>query len=411
MASRITSFPKDKIRILLLEDINRSAVTAFRKAGYRNVDRLSRAYSGEELRQLISKAHVIGVRSKTQLTSEVLNQADKLLAVGCFCIGTNQVDLKEASRLGIPVFNSPYSNTRSVAELVLAEAIMLMRRVPERHAAAREGRWLKDAKGSNEVRGKTLGIVGYGHIGSQVSVLAESLGFQVIFHDVEPRLPLGNAQSARSLKDLLERSDVVTLHVPGGSGTQNLIGNKELDQMKKGAALINLSRGTVVNIEALCQSLKSRKLRGAAVDVFPLEPKSRKDEFESSLREFDNVILTPHVGGSTQEAQQNIGEDVAGKLIAFLDTGRTTGSHSVPALRLPRQEGTHRILHIHENRPGVLGAINASLSDASVNIMGQYLKTNEEIGYVVLDVHSRTSKKALSTLKDVPGTIRARVLY
>jgi D-3-phosphoglycerate dehydrogenase len=407
----MTSFPRERIKVLLFEDIHNGAVQAFRNAGYTQVTKLTRSASGDELHKLIKDAHVIGIRSKTQIREEQFAAAKKLLAVGCFCIGTNQVDLNAATIEGVPVFNSPYSNTRSVAELVLAESIMLMRRIPERNAAAHQGRWLKDAKGSNEVRGKTLGIIGYGHIGSQVSVLAESLGLNVLYYDVDPKLPLGNAVTAGKLNDLLKQSDIVTLHVPGGSGTELLMGEKEFAQMKRGAVFLNLARGTVVDIPALVKSLKSGRIRGAAVDVFPVEPKSKQDEFYSELRGLHNVILTPHIGGSTREAQASIGLDVSQKLIQFLETGTSTGSHSIPALRLPRQEKTHRILHIHENKAGVLGEINARLSDTGINILGQYLKTNAQIGYVVLDVDSKTSKRALSKLKEVPHTIRTRILY
>jgi D-3-phosphoglycerate dehydrogenase len=405
------SFPKEKLKIVLLEDINRSALSTFKKAGYSNVQRLNRASSGEELKLLLKDAHVLGIRSKTKLSAEVLQMAPKLLAAGCFCIGTNQVDLDMATQLGVPIFNSPYSNTRSVAELVLAEAILLIRRIPERNFHAHRGGWLKDAKGSNEVRGKTLGIVGYGHIGSQVSVLAESLGFNVLFYDVEPKLPLGNATAAKSLTQLLKESDVVTLHVPGGEATNNIMNARAFKAMKKGSVFLNLARGTVVDIPALRDALKSGHLRGAAVDVFPAEPKSRNEKFESELQGIPNVILSPHIGGSTQEAQQNIGLDVATKIIQFLDTGATTGSQSIPSLRLPRYDASHRILHIHHNKPGVLSAINSRLSDGNINILGQYLKTNSSIGYVVLDVHAKTSKSALKHLQEVPQTIRTRILY
>lgn len=410
-ASPKLSFPKDKIKILLLEDINRSAVTTFKKAGYTNIKRMTRASVGEELDELLKDTHILGIRSKTKLTEEVLRKAPRLLAAGCFCIGTNQVNLDVATELGTPIFNSPYSNTRSVAELVLAEAILLMRRIPERNFEAHKGGWLKDAKRSNEVRGKTLGIVGYGHIGSQVSVLAESLGFQVLFYDIEPKLPLGNARSARSMAELLRESDVVTLHVPGGEGTNNLMNARAFKQMKKGSVFLNLARGTVVDIPALKSALESGHLRGAAVDVFPKEPKSRNEQFESPLQGIPNIILSPHIGGSTQEAQQNIGIDVASKLVQFLDTGATTGSQSIPGLRLPGHETAHRILHIHANKPGMLTAINSALSDAGINILGQYLKTNQHIGYVVLDVDKKTSKAALKHLQNIPDTIRTRILY
>jgi D-3-phosphoglycerate dehydrogenase len=411
MAPSATSYPKERIRVVLLEDIHPGAARAFRKAGYTNIVRLKRTATGEELARILREAHILGIRSKTQLTDRVLDAADKLLAVGAFCIGTNQVNLELATERGIPVFNSPYSNTRSVAELVVAQAIMLLRRIPERSTAAHGGRWMKDAVRSFEARGKVLGIVGYGHIGSQVSVLAEALGFQVIFHDIEPKLPLGNARAVRSLPELLDQADVVTLHVPGGAGTDNLMGPKALARMKKGAILLNLARGTVVDTEALAEGLKAGRIGGASVDVHPVEPKANQDAFENALQGLPNVILTPHIGGSTQEAQEAIGLDVAGKLLAFLETGATVNSHSVPALSLPVHRGSHRILHIHANRPGVLGAINGALSAAGANITAQYLATNERIGYVVLDVDARGSRKLMKELREIPDTIRTRMLY
>jgi D-3-phosphoglycerate dehydrogenase len=411
MAPSATSYPKERIRVVLLEDIHPGAARAFRKAGYTNIVRLKRTATGEELARILREAHILGIRSKTQLTERVLDAADKLLAVGAFCIGTNQVNLELATERGIPVFNSPYSNTRSVAELVVAQAIMLLRRIPERSTAAHGGRWMKDAVRSFEARGKVLGIVGYGHIGSQVSVLAEALGFQVIFHDIEPKLPLGNARAVRSLPELLDQADVVTLHVPGGAGTDNLMGPKALARMKKGAILLNLARGTVVDTEALAEGLKAGRIGGASVDVHPVEPKANQDAFENALQGLPNVILTPHIGGSTQEAQEAIGLDVAGKLLAFLETGATVNSHSVPALSLPVHRGSHRILHIHANRPGVLGAINGALSAAGANITAQYLATNERIGYVVLDVDARGSRKLMKELREIPDTIRTRMLY
>ena len=411
MAPSATSYPKERIRVVLLEDIHPGAARAFRKAGYTNIVRLKRTATGEELARILREAHILGIRSKTQLTDRVLDAADKLLAVGAFCIGTNQVNLGLATELGIPVFNSPYSNTRSVAELVVAQAIMLLRRIPERSTAAHGGRWMKDAVRSFEARGKVLGIVGYGHIGSQVSVLAEALGFQVIFHDIEPKLPLGNARAVRSLPELLDQADVVTLHVPGGAGTDNLMGPKALARMKKGAILLNLARGTVVDTQALAEGLKAGRIGGASVDVHPVEPKANQDAFENALQGLPNVILTPHIGGSTQEAQEAIGLDVAGKLLAFLETGATVNSHSVPALSLPVHRGSHRILHIHANRPGVLGAINGALSAAGANITAQYLATNERIGYVVLDVDARGSRKLMKELREIPDTIRTRMLY
>lgn len=406
-----TSFPRERVKVVLLEDIHAGAARAFRKAGYKDIVRLTRTATGQELSRIVREAHILGIRSKTKLSKEVLEQADKLLAVGCFCIGTNQVHLPTATAKGIPVFNAPYSNTRSVAELVVAQAIMLLRRIPERSTAAHAGRWMKDAKRSFEARGKTLGIIGYGHIGSQVSVLAESLGFKVMYHDVAPVLPLGNAMPARNLKALLEASDVVTLHVPGGSGTDNLMGPKAIASMKKGAILLNLARGTVVDTEALKAALASGKLGGASVDVHPVEPKANQDAFENALQGLPNVILTPHIGGSTQEAQAAIGQDVSNKLLSFIESGRTINSHSVPPLNLPKHDGSHRILHIHSNRPGVLSAINGALGKANANITGQFLATNEAIGYVVLDVDAKRSRSLIKALQEVDGTIRTRMLY
>ena len=406
-----TSYPKKKIQVVLLEDIHQAAVQSFKKAGYNNIVKLKRSASGEELKKIVREAHILGIRSKTQLTAEVLEEAGKLLTVGCFCIGTNQVDLDMATDKGIPVFNSPYSNTRSVAELVLAEAIMLMRRIPERSNAAHEGRWLKDAKRSYEVRGKVIGIVGYGHIGSQVSVLAESLGFKVIFYDIAPVLPLGNAHPVRTLQELLKEADVVTLHVPGDAGTSNMINARTIKMMKKGAILLNLARGTVVDTEVLKAALLSGQLGGASVDVHPVEPKANDDLFTSPLQGLPNVLLTPHIGGSTQEAQQQIGLDVAGKMLAFLENGTTINSHSVPELSLPVNDTSHRILHIHWNKPGVLSAINSRLHDSKINILGQFLSTNSRIGYVVLDVDRQNSSKAFDELRHIPHTIRSRVLY
>ncbi len=411
MTAVSTSYPKEKIKVVLLEDIHSVAAAAFRKAGYTDIVRMKRAANGAELDAIVRDAHILGIRSKTHLSAEVLEKAGKLLTVGCFCIGTNQVDLVQATEKGIPVFNSPYSNTRSVAELVIAESIMLLRRIPERSNAAHEGRWLKDAKGSYESRGKVMGIVGYGHIGSQVSVLAESLGFNVIFYDVSPVMPLGNARPVRNLQELLRKADVVTLHVPGGSGTDNLMSAKNIMLMKKGAILLNLARGKVIDVAALKSSLKSGHLGGASVDVHPVEPKSNADRFESPLQGLPNVLITPHIGGSTQEAQQQIGLDVSGKMLSFLETGTTINSHSVPELSLPVHENSHRILHIHWNKPGVLSAINACLSQANINIVAQHLSTNARIGYVVLDVDKKSSGKAFGYLKKVPNTIRSRVLY
>ncbi len=412
METQKTSYPKDKIKILLLEGVHQSAVDNFNKMGYTNIDYVKTALPEAELIERLKDAHMVGLRSKTQLTEKVLSQAEKLMAIGCFCIGTNQVDLEYAQKAGIAVFNSPHSNTRSVAELVIAECVMLMRRIPERDKAAHKGIWLKDAKDSYELRGKTLGIIGYGNIGSQVSVLAEALGMKVRYYDIAPKLPLGNAMS-QDLDELLSTSDIVTLHVPATESTEYMMNREALDKMKEGSILINLSRGNVVEIEALREKLESKYFRGAAIDVYPLEPKSKNEEFTSDLRGLDNVILTPHIGGSTQEAQENIGMDASTKLSNFMDKGNTVSCITIPELNLqrPKNKETHRVLHIHKNEPGVLSEINTNLSKMNVNILGQYLKTNEHIGYVVLDVEANASKEVLRNLKEVKHTIKARVLY
>jgi D-3-phosphoglycerate dehydrogenase len=406
-----TSYPKEKIKILFLENISETAVRQMKEAGYTNIHRVSGAMGEEDLIREIADVHLLGIRSKTQVTTRVLAAAKKLQAIGCFCIGVNQVDLKAATQHGIAVFNAPYSNTRSVAELVIGLSIMLIRRIPDKNKAAHEGIWMKEAKGSYELRGKTIGIVGYGNIGSQVSVLAEAIGMKVRFFDVVTRLPLGNAESVRSLKDLVSISDVVTLHVPETAQTKNLVNKNLLKHFKKGSILLNYARGEVVDLEALANSLKEGALSGAAIDVFPWEPEKNGDRFESPLQHLPNVILTPHIGGSTEEAQQNIGQDVSQKLLHYLEKGMSTGSHSIPSLSLPPQEGAHRILHIHRNVPGVLSEINLCLSKNRINILGQYLKTNDEIGYVVLDVDKQLSTEAVKLLKEVPETIKVRLLY
>ncbi|MBL7745651.1 MAG: phosphoglycerate dehydrogenase [Chitinophagaceae bacterium] len=406
-----TSYPKEKIRILFLENISDTAVKNFRHHQYTNVEKITKALTEEELIREIRDVHILGIRSKTQITKNVLDAAKKLQAIGCFCIGVNQVDLKAATKNGVVVFNAPYSNTRSVAELVIGLAIMLIRRIPDKNKAAHEGIWMKDAKGSYELRGKTLGIIGYGNIGSQVSVLAEALGMKVLFYDVETKLPLGNAVDGKSLKEVLSKADVVTLHVPETSQTKNLINKSNLKYFKKGAILINYARGEVVDLDALRKFIVEGHIGGAAIDVFPWEPEKNGDRFQSPLQDLPNVILTPHIGGSTEEAQQNIGEDVSVKLFNYLEKGITFGSHTVPALSLPPQEGSHRILHIHNNVPGVLSAINTQLSKHNINILGQYLKTNDEIGYVVLDIDKKLSSQALQLLKEVKETIKVRLLY
>jgi D-3-phosphoglycerate dehydrogenase / 2-oxoglutarate reductase len=411
MATAKTSYPKEKIRILFLENISDTAVKNFKQSGYVKVDKITKALTEEQLIEEIKDVHILGIRSKTQITPAILAAAKKLQAIGCFCIGVNQVDLKAATKSGVVVFNAPYSNTRSVAELVIGASIMLIRRIPDKNKAAHDGIWLKDAKGSFELRGKTLGIIGYGNIGSQVSVLAEGLGMKVIFYDVETKLPLGNAEDAKSLKELLGRADIVTLHVPETSQTKNFINKNNLKHFKKGSILINYARGEVVDLDALSKAILEESIGGAAIDVYPWEPEKNGDHFKTPLQDCPNVLLTPHIGGSTEEAQQNIGEDVSVKLFNYLEKGITFGSHTVPALALPPQEGSHRILHIHNNVPGVLSAINTQLSKHNINIVGQYLKTNDDIGYVVLDVDKKLSAQALELLKEVKATIKVRMLY
>jgi D-3-phosphoglycerate dehydrogenase len=406
-----TSFPKDKINILLLEGVHPSAVEYFRKAGYSNIESHTGSLTEKELLQKIGNVHLLGIRSKSQLTPAIIAKADKLLAAGAFCIGTNQIDLQAARSKGVAVFNSPYSNTRSVAELVIGLSIVLLRRVIEKNQGAHLGRWLKEAKNCFEIRGKTLGIIGYGHIGSQVGIMAESLGMKVIFYDVQSRLSLGNAMASRTMDDLLKKSDVITLHVPGTPETKDLINAARLKKMKQGAILLNLSRGDVMDVWAVKDAIEKHHLGGLAVDVFPIEPKSNNDLFASPLQNLPNVILTPHIGGSTVEAQENIGLDVATKLVSYVDTGSTGGSLTVPDLNLPVLHNAHRILHIHKNVPGVLSQINGQLGKMKVNILGQYLKTNEDIGYVVLDIDKKTSSKVITTLRGIKETIRARSLY
>ncbi len=408
---KLTSYPKDKINILFLENISDVAVKYFNDAGYANVKKLGGALSEDQLIKEIKNVHLVGIRSKTQLTAKVLAAAEKLQAIGCFCIGVNQVDLKAATKLGIAVFNAPYSNTRSVAELVIGTSILLIRKILDKNKAAHEGVWLKDATGSYELRGKTLGIVGYGNIGSQLSVLAEGLGMKVMYYDAETKLPLGNAVAIKTLKELVGKADIVSLHVPELATTKNLINKTLLKSFKKGSILINYARGEVVEIDALAKALTEGLLGGAAIDVFPWEPEKNGDQFTTPLQGLSNVLLTPHIGGSTQEAQQNIGDDVSAKLFNYLEKGISYGSHTIPVLSLPPQEGTHRILHIHNNVPGVLSEINTTLSKNKINILGQYLKTNDTIGYVVLDVDMGLSKNALDLLRNVKDTIKVRILY
>ncbi|WP_419147394.1 phosphoglycerate dehydrogenase [Pseudoalteromonas 'SMAR'] len=405
------SLAKDKIRILLLEGVHQSAVETLKRNGYSNIEYVKTSLPEAELIERIKDAHFVGIRSRTHLSENVLAHAEKLVAVGCFCIGTNQVDLDAAKRRGIAVFNAPFSNTRSVAELVLGEILLLLRRIPERNAKAHRGEWDKSAEGSYEARGKTLGIIGYGHIGTQLGIMAEHTGMKVEFYDIEDKLTLGNATQVATLTQLLQRADIISLHVPETPQTKNLIGMAEIEVMKQGAILINASRGTVVDIDALADALANKKLSGAAIDVFPVEPKSNNEEFVSPLREFDNVILTPHVGGSTQEAQENIGIEVAGKLAKYSDNGSTVTAVNFPEVSLPELLNRSRLLHVHENRPGVLTQINQAFAQHGINIAAQYLQTDDAIGYVVIDVDSDHSEVALKELSAVEGTIRARILH
>jgi D-3-phosphoglycerate dehydrogenase len=408
-----TSYPRQDIKVLLLEGVSASAVDSFRRAGYSHVELHAKSLPEDELKARIADAHIVGIRSRTHLSDDVLAQAKRLIAVGCFCIGTNQVDLTAARKLGVPVFNAPYSNTRSVAELVIAEAIMLLRGIPQKNALCHRGGWTKSASGSYETRDKVLGIVGYGHIGTQVGVLAEGLGMRVIFHDVETKLSLGNARAVSSLDELLERADVVTLHVPETPATQMMIRREQLAKMRAGSMLINASRGTVVDIDALASALRDGHLAGAAVDVFPVEPKGNDDAFVSPLLGMDNVILTPHIGGSTLEAQDNIGIEVASKLIRYSDNGSTLSAVNFPEATLPEHPHSRRLLHIHRNVPGMLSRINELFSAGNINIDAQFLQTDAEVGYVVIDVTADAAQATAlkEKLAAIPGTLRTRVLY
>ncbi|WP_127846007.1 phosphoglycerate dehydrogenase [Psychroflexus aestuariivivens] len=411
MTTSTTSFPKDKMKIVLLESISQSAINAFKDAGYTQIEEYSGALSGEKLERVLKDAKVVCIRSKTQLTKEVIDKAKKLVAIGCFCIGTNQVDLEAANKAGVCVFNAPFSNTRSVAELVIASAIMLIRKIPDKNKAAHAGEWEKDSTNAHEIRGKRLGIVGYGHIGSQVSILAEAIGLRVFYYDTENKLPLGNAEEVSSLKALIESCDIISIHVPGTKQTKNLFDKEVLGWFQNEQILINMSRGDVIDIDNLKRTLEEKRISGAALDVFPEEPKSKAEKFTSPLQNLSNVILTPHIGGSTEEAQWNIGLDVSAKLIKYIENGASIGSHSIPELSLPKMEETHRILHIHKNVSGVLSEINSKISKLNVNILGQYLSTNFEVGYVVLDISKNDSLDALKELKSIQHTIKARILY
>ncbi len=405
--SSLLSFPREKIRVLLLEGIHDSTERALAQRGYTRVDRYDVLPPLEELKDV----RLLGIRSRTQVDQTLLDATPKLMAIGCFCIGTNQVDLKAEAERGVPVFNAPHSNTRSVAELVTGLTIMLLRGTFAKSRAVRRGTWPKTAAGSHEVRGKTMGIVGYGHIGSQVSILAEALGMHVVYYDIEQKLPLGNAHEADSLDEVLEVADLVTLHVPLTELTDGMMNADKLRKMRSGASLINTSRGPVVDQDALATALKEGHLGGAAVDVFPEEPRSNDAALESPLREVDDVILTPHVAGSTLEAQEKIGAEVASKLVGYSDRGSTMGAVNFPQLSLAAHTRAHRILHIHENVPGMLQQINAVLAEDNINVLAQHLETSNGIGYVVLDIEKVASTRLYARLKQIEGTIRARLLY
>ncbi|WP_114787017.1 phosphoglycerate dehydrogenase [Vibrio tetraodonis] len=405
------SLEKDKIKILLLEGLHPSSVEVLQAAGYTNIEFHKGSLSEEALLDAVKDVHFIGIRSRTNLSQAVIDAAEKLVAIGCFCIGTNQVDLGAAAARGIPVFNAPFSNTRSVAELVLGQVLLLLRGIPEKNALAHRGVWKKSAENSYEARGKRLGIIGYGHIGTQLGIIAENLGMRVYFYDIENKLSLGNATQVHTMAELLNKCDIISLHVPETAGTKNMMGAEQFELMKPGAIFINAARGTVVDIPALCQAMESGHLSGAAIDVFPTEPKTNADPFESPLQTFDNVILTPHVGGSTQEAQENIGVEVAGKLAKYSDNGSTLSSVNFPEVSLPEHRDCSRLLHIHKNRPGILTQINTIFAEEGINIAGQYLQTHADIGYVVIDVESDRSEEALKKLKSIEGTIRARILH
>lgn len=406
------SLEKDKIKFLLLEGVDPSSVDVLRRAGYNNVEYEKKALDGDELLQRIANVHFLGIRSRTHLTAEVLAQAKKLVAVGCFCIGTNQVDLAAAARLGIPVFNAPFSNTRSVAELVTGEYLQLLRDVPARNALLHRGGWKKAAHGCYEARGKTLGIIGYGHIGTQVGIIAESLGLKVVFYDIENKLSLGNAKQLDTIEELFAAADIITMHVPETDLTRGMINAAALARMKEGVFFLNASRGTVVDIPALAEALRSGHVAGAAVDVFPKEPAANGEEFISELREFDNVILTPHIGASTEEAQRNIGIEVAQKLALYSDNGTTLTAVNFPEVSLPqKRESVSRLLHVHLNVPGIMQQINQVFAEQNINVAAQYLQTADEVGYVVMDVHSDHPELIVPRLKEIKGTLKCRILY
>ena len=411
MTTRHHSLAKNKIQFLMLEGVHSRGLDEIRRQGYDSVHTEAKAPPPDQLADMIRDVHFLGIRSRTQVTAELLDQANKLTAIGCFCIGTDQVDLAEARRRGIPVFNAPYANTRSVAELVLAEIIMLMRGIPARNMAAHRGEWLKSAKGAHEVRGKTLGILGYGHIGSQLGILAEGLGMRVVYYDIVAKLPLGNAEPVHTMEAVLSEADVVSIHVPDTDQTRHMIDQAALGRMRPGAHLINAARGRIVDIPALAAALRDGHVAGAAIDVFPSEPKGNDEEFVSELRGMDNVLLTPHIGGSTQEAQENIALDVATKLVRYSDNGSTMGAVNFPEVSLPDHAAARRVMHIHRNEPGVLQAINSVISNARVNIAAQYLQTLPDVGYVVMDLETEDAPALKRELDRIPATIRSRFLY
>ena len=403
--------PGNETRVLLLEGIHEAAVDSLSAADYGNVERLAHSLTGSDLLDAIGDVDLIGIRSRTHLDAAALDAAKKLKAIGCFCIGTNQVDLDSARRMGIPVFNAPFSNTRSVAELAIADIILLMRGIPEKSARAHRGEWAKTARNAYEVRGKCLGIVGYGRIGSQLGILAEGLGMRVLYYDVEHKLPFGNAAPVNSLDELLTEADVVSLHIPETPVTRNIIDADAMKAMRRGALLINAARGSVVDIEALAQALETGHIGGAAIDVFPVEPKSNQERFESPLREFDNVILTPHIGGATEEAQFNIAREVVAKLVKYNDNGSTASAVNFPQVTIPDHENRRRILHIHKNEPGVMEQINHVFSANGVNVAAQYLETQGDVGYVVMDIELEDAGPLLDELRAISATIRVRVLH
>ncbi|MBQ3683834.1 phosphoglycerate dehydrogenase [Succinimonas sp.] len=404
------SLDKNKIKILLLEGVSESALEVFKKAGYTNVEYLKGALGHDELIEKIKDVHFIGIRSRTHLTEDVFEAAHKLCAVGCFCIGTNQVDLDAARAHGIPVFNAPFSNTRSVAEMVTGEYLTLMRTIPEKNAILHRGGWNKSAKGSYEVRGKTLGIIGYGHIGTQVGIIAEALGLKVEFYDIENKLDFGNVRQVETLDELYAHADIITLHVPDNPTTRKMINAESFSKMKNGVIFINAARGSVVDIDALVDALKSGKVGGAAVDVYPTEPAKNGDPFESPLTQFDNVILTPHIGGSTKEAQTNIGIEVATKLATYSDNGSTLSAVNFPEVSLPVQGNVSRLLHVHKNVPGILKQLNQIMAERNIGVASQYLQTLPDVGYVVMDVVTDDAEEILQEFKKIPGTLKARIL-